>query len=125
MDPSVRVVLVDDSDVFRESMGFLLESYPDLSVAGSVALGGDAARTCSEVAADVAVVDYRLPDLDGGEAAREIREACPGTAVVFLSASLGQDEADAARLAGAPLVGKDAGVDALVDAIRAAVGRRV
>lgn len=123
METPIRVLLVEDNDVFRESMAFLLGTFEDVDVVGSVALGGSAARACADLAADVAVIDYRLPDVDGGDAAREVREVCPDASVVFLSASVGQDEQDAARIAGAPLVGKDAGVDALVEAVRRAAGR--
>ncbi|HET7745077.1 MAG TPA: response regulator transcription factor [Gaiellaceae bacterium] len=123
MEQPIRVLLVEDNDVFRESLAFLLGAYEGIDVVGSVALGGEAARASAELQVDVAVVDYRLPDLDGAEAAREIRDLRPKTAVVFLSASVGADEADAARIAGAPLVGKDAGVDALVAVVRTAAGR--
>jgi len=70
----------------------------------------------------VVVIDYRLPDVDGTEVAREVREARPEASVVFLSASVGKDERDAAKIAAAPLVGKDAGMDALVEAVRAVSG---
>lgn len=123
MEQPIRVLLVEDNDVFRESLAFLLGAYEGIDVVGSVALGGEAARASAELQVDVAVVDYRLPDLDGAEAAREIRDLRPETAVVFLSASVGAEEADAARIAGAPLVGKDAGVDALVAVVRTAAGR--
>jgi len=60
--------------------------------------------------------------VDGAEAAAEVRRRCPEAAVVFLSASTGDDEVAAARSSGTSLVGKDEGVDALVDAIRGARG---
>ena len=123
MATPIRVLLVEDNDVFRESTAFLLGTYDDVDVVGTVALGADAARTCADLQADVAVIDYRLPDVDGGEAAREVREVCPDASVVFLSASVGREEQDAARVAGAALVGKDAGVDALVEVVRRAVDR--
>jgi DNA-binding NarL/FixJ family response regulator len=68
-------------------------------------------------------MDYRLPDIDGEEAAQDVRERCPQATIVFLSASAGQDEIDAARRAGAAFVRKDEGVDALVGAVRQAAGR--
>jgi DNA-binding NarL/FixJ family response regulator len=123
MSRPIRVLLVEDNDVFRESLAFLLGAYDDVEVVGAVALGGEAARATSDLTADVVVIDYRLPDVDGGEVAYEVRAACPDAVVVFLSASLGVDEQDAARAASAPLVGKDAGVDALVKAVREVVGR--
>lgn len=123
MDEPIRVLLVEDNDVYRESLVFLLRRYDGLEVVGAVADGGSAARACAEHGADVVVIDYRLPDVDGAEAAGDVRERCPEASVVFLSASAGQDELDAARRAGVPLVRKDQGVDALVGAVRAAAGR--
>ncbi len=118
---TIRVLLVEDNDVYRESLEFLLDRYDGLEVVGGVALGEAAASACSELGADVVVVDYRLPDLDGAEVATEVRERCPGATVVFLSASAGPDEVGAARSAGVALVRKDEGLDVLVGAVRAAM----
>ena len=116
----IRVLLVEDNDVFRESLVFLLRRQADVEVVGAVADGSSAARACAELEADVVVIDYRLPDVDGAEVAEAVRDRCPGTSVVFLSASAGKEEHEAARSTGAPLVRKDEGVDALVDAVRTA-----
>jgi DNA-binding NarL/FixJ family response regulator len=123
MRAPIRVLLVEDNEVFRQSLAFLLEAYEDVEVVGAVADGSAAAALCEELGAEVAVIDYRLPDLDGTATAAAVRDACPATTVVFLSASVGSDERDAARVASARLVRKDEGVDVLVDAVRAAAGR--
>lgn len=123
-DAPIGVLLVEDNDVYRESLVFLLRRVQGLDVVGAVADGAAATRACLELDPDVVVLDYRLPDLDGAEVAADLREKCPGVAVVFLSASAGRDEYDAASGAGAALVRKDEGVDALVGAVRAAAGRR-
>jgi DNA-binding NarL/FixJ family response regulator len=116
----IRVLLVEDSDVYRESLELLLGLEPDVEVVGAVATGGEAAEACDELAAEVVVIDYRLPDVSGTEAASDVRARCPQAAVVFLSASAGEDERVAARSTGSPLVRKDEGVEALVEAVRAA-----
>jgi DNA-binding NarL/FixJ family response regulator len=115
---AVRVLLVEDNDVYRESLAFLLGRRPDVEVVGAVPDGASAAPACSELEADVVVVDYRLPDLDGLEVADAVRERCPAASIVFLSASAGERQLEAARRAGVPLVRKDDGVDALVAAVR-------
>jgi DNA-binding NarL/FixJ family response regulator len=116
----LRLLLVEDSDVYRDALEFVLGRRDDVAVVGSSADGSSAASLCAELGADVVVVDYRLPDLDGAEVAAEIRQRAPNAAVVFLSASAGSEELEAARIAGVALVRKDAGVEALVAAVRAA-----
>lgn len=116
--PPIRIVLVEDHDVFRRSLEFLLGRTVGIEVVGSVALGGDAANVCAAAGADVAVVDLRLPDVDGWQAAADVRERSPGTRIVFLSGADGPEEHEAARRLRAPLVRKNDGVEALVGAVR-------
>ena len=123
-DSPIRVLLVEDNDVYRESLVFLLRRIDGLEVIGAVADGASAVRSCVELDPDVVVVDFRLPDFGGAELAADLRARRPEVAVVFLSASAGRDEYDAASSAGAALVRKDEGVDALVGAVCAAAGRR-
>jgi DNA-binding NarL/FixJ family response regulator len=124
VETPIAVLLVEDNEVYRESLVFLLRRVDGLEVVGAVADGAAATPACLELGPDVVVLDYRLPDIDGAEVAADLREACAGVEVVFLSASAGRDEYDAASSAGAALVRKDEGVDALVRAVRAAAGRR-
>ena len=123
MTTPIRVLLVEDSEIYRDSLVFLLGRREGIEVVGAVADGASAVRVAPDLRPDVVVLDYRLPDVDGGEVAAELRERAPGTAVVFLSASAGREEYDAAAIADAPLVRKDEGVDALVSAVRTAAGR--
>jgi two-component system response regulator AlgR len=118
----IRVLLVEDNDAFRDTISFLLRRVDGVEVVGEESGGSGAAAACAAADADVAVLDYRLPDVSGPIAAAEIRELCPGVGVVFLSAFSGSEEQEAARIAGVRLVRKDEGVDALVAAIREATG---
>lgn len=120
---SVRVLLVEDNEVYRDSLVFLVGRLDEIEIVGAVADGRAAVRAWGELQPDVAVVDYRLPDVDGGQVAAELRSLTPGAAIVLLSASAGSEEYDAASSAGAVLVRKDSGIDALVEAVRAAAGR--
>jgi two-component system nitrate/nitrite response regulator NarL len=120
---AIRVLLVEDNDVYRESLTFLLGRREDVEVVGGIATGSAAAAGCVELAADVAVIDFRLPDIDGAEVANAVRERSPATAVVFLSASAGSEEREAARISGWALVQKDEGVESLVQAIHAGARR--
>ena len=120
---SISVLLVEDNDVYRESLVFLLRRVDGIEVVGAVADGTAAVPACLELTPTVVVLDYRLPDIDGAEVAAELRKRCPAAAIVFLSASASAGEYDAAAGAGAALVRKDEGVDALVSAVRAAARR--
>jgi DNA-binding NarL/FixJ family response regulator len=119
----IRVVLVEDNEVFREALELLLGLRSDMTVVASVPDGTDAAGAASELRPDVVLMDYRLPGLDGVQATRAVREACPQTAVVCLTASANLRERDALTEAGAvACLRKDQGLDAIVAAIREAAG---
>jgi DNA-binding NarL/FixJ family response regulator len=116
---AIRVLLVEDNEAYRESLRFLLGRRSGIGVSGAVASGEEAASAVGDLDVDVAVVDFRLPGIGGVEVAEAIRSRAPGTRVVFLSASAGREEREAARTLGIALVQKDEGVDALETAIRA------
>jgi DNA-binding NarL/FixJ family response regulator len=118
LESPIRVLLVEDNDVYRDSLVFLLGARAELAVVGAEGTGEGAIRRARELQPDVSVIDFRLPDVDGGTVAASVESA-----VVFLSASAGEAEYDAASSAGAALVRKDEGLDTLVGAIRAAAGR--
>jgi len=120
----IRVVLVEDNDVFREALELLLGLRPEMQVVATVADGADAAGVVAEVRPDVVLMDYRLPGLDGVQATRAVKEASPETAVVCLTASANLRERDALLEAGAvDCLRKDDGLDAIVAAIRNAARR--
>jgi DNA-binding NarL/FixJ family response regulator len=117
----IRVVLVEDNEVFREALELLLGLRPDIAVVASVTDGSKAAGVVAEVEPAVVLMDYRLPGLDGVQATRAVLAACPGTAVVCLTASANLRERDALVEAGAvDCIGKDEGLDAIVAAIQSA-----
>ena len=125
MSEPIRVVLVEDNDVFREALELLLGLRPEMQVVATVADGADAAGVVAEVRPDVVLMDYRLPGLDGVQATRAVKEASPETAVVCLTASANLRERDALLEAGAvDCLRKDDGLDAIVNAILDAAGRR-
>jgi DNA-binding NarL/FixJ family response regulator len=121
MTEPIRIVLVEDNEVFREALELLLGLRDDIAVVASVPDGTDAAAAAAEFTPDVVLMDYRLPGLDGVQATRAVREAAPETAVVCLTASANLRERDALIEAGAvDCLRKDQGLEAIVEAIRAA-----
>jgi DNA-binding NarL/FixJ family response regulator len=119
----IRVLLVEDNDVYRSSLELLLGLQEALDIVGGISEGGDAARMAHETQADVVLMDFRLPGIDGAEATRAVLEAWPGCAVVCLTAEATEEEDEAVRGAGATaLVRKGGPIDELVATIRAAAG---
>ena len=124
MAAPIRIVLVEDNDVFREALELLFGLRSDVEVVASVADGADAVRACREHNPDVILMDYRMPVLDGVQATRAVHDACPNAAVVVLTASANMREMDALREAGAvACLSKSQELDQIVEAIFAAVGR--
>ena len=121
MAEPIRLVLVEDNQVFREALELLLGLQSDIEVVATVGDGSSAAEVVRMHKPDVVLMDYRLPGLDGVQATRAVREACPDVAVVCLTASANFREIDALYEAGAvACLSKDQALDEIVDAIRRA-----
>jgi len=121
----IRVLLVEDNQVFSEALELLLGLQEDIEVVGAVGEGQKAVEAVLELVPDVIVMDYRLPGIDGVQATRAVRAAAPGVAVVCLTASANLREVDALYEAGAvACLSKDQELDEIVAAIRRAVGAR-
>ena len=73
-EPKIRVLLVDDHQVLRDGLRALLEGEEDMAVIAEAGTGKDAIRLASEMRPDVIVMDLGLPDGNGINAIREIRE---------------------------------------------------
>jgi len=117
---SVRVLLVDDHDLFRTGLRNLLEER-GVQIAGEAATGADAVRLVREVAPDVVIMDLHMPGMSGIEAIRQIASIAPLTRVLVLTISDQDEDVLHAILAGAcGYLLKDASVDELIRGIEAA-----
>ena len=121
MAAAIRLLLVEDNQVFREALELLLVLQEDIEVVASVAEGSSAADAVRAHRPDVVLMDYRLPGIDGVQATKAVRDADPDVAVVCLTASANLREVDALFEAGAiACLSKDQELDEIVDAIRRA-----
>lgn len=119
----IRLVVVEDNHVFREALELLLGLRPDVEVVASVETGASAAAVVGELRPDVVLMDYRLPGMNGAEATRAIRGACPESAVVCLTASVTGREIQELLDAGAvACLTKDEALDDIIAAIHRAAG---
>jgi DNA-binding NarL/FixJ family response regulator len=117
---AVRVLLVDDHDLFRTGLRNLLEEQ-GLDIVGEAADGAQAVRMTRELAPDVVVMDLNMPGMTGVEATRQVTIAAPLTRVVVLTISDQDGDVLDAILAGAcGYLMKDASIDELMAGIRAA-----
>jgi DNA-binding NarL/FixJ family response regulator len=114
----VRVAIVEDNDVFRETLELLFGMRDEVVVVGSASSGDDAPDLARRVTPDVVLMDYRMPGLNGAEATRAVLASCPSTKVVLLSASVTEEETAEVRAAGAVgFVTKDEDFDRLVSVV--------
>jgi DNA-binding NarL/FixJ family response regulator len=117
---AIRVLLVDDQQLLTDSLARLLESEPDITVVG-VAASVAEVRQLARQRMDVALMDYRLPDGTGAEAARIIKLAWPNARIVMLTAVRDDETVLESIQAGADgYMTKDQAVDDVVGVVRAA-----
>ena len=115
----IRVLVADDHPAFREGLCRLLEEEEDLEVVARAADGEEALRLAKELLPDVAIIDVAMPEVNGIEAATQIKASCPATAVLMISAYNYQSYILASLRAGAAgYLLKNAPLRELINAVR-------
>ena len=117
----IRVMIVDDHAVVRSGLSAFLLAFDDLEYVGDAAGGADAVRMCVSVNPDVVLMDLVMPEMDGAEATRRIKESCPQVQVIALT-SYKEDELvqDALKAGALSYLLKNVSAEELAGAIRAA-----
>ena len=97
----IKVMLVDDHEVVRRGLRSLVETTDDLEVVAEAGSVAEAVRKAQQSQPDVVVMDVRLPDGSGIEAAREIRAQRPATRVLMLTSYADEGAVFSSIMAGA------------------------
>jgi DNA-binding NarL/FixJ family response regulator len=118
--PAVRIVIADDHQVARAGFAALLDTQPDFTVVGTACDGAEAVRICGELRPDVALMDVRMPGMDGIEATRRLAGAAAGGPRVLILTTFDLDEYvyDALRAGASGFLLKDVTAERLFDAVR-------
>ena len=115
----VRVLVVDDQELFRRGLIMLLGSDSDIEVVGEAADGVTATDLAVKTAPDVILLDVRMPRRTGVEACRAIKEAVPSAKIIMLTVS--DEEADlyeSVKNGAAGYLLKDSSIEEVAQAIR-------
>jgi DNA-binding NarL/FixJ family response regulator len=116
----LRVLIVDDHDLFRTGLKNLLEEQ-GIHVVGEAANGKTAIRLTSELAPDIVIMDLNMPGLTGVETTRQLSSLAPLTRVIVLTISAEDSDVMSAIMAGAcGYLLKDSSIQDLMQGIRAA-----
>jgi DNA-binding NarL/FixJ family response regulator len=117
----VRILLVEDNQVFRDALQLLLGMRADVEVVAAVADGSEALPAAEQHKPDVVLMDFRLPGMDGVQATQALKKAHPEIGVVVLTASANSREIEALYEAGATsCLTKDQELETIVETIRQA-----
>ena len=81
----IRILLVDDHDLFREGLAGIISTQPDLQVIGEAGDGLEAIVKARELKPDLIMMDIQMPGCDGLEATQKIKRELPDTVIVMLT----------------------------------------
>jgi len=101
VNPTLRILVVDDHGIVREGLSVLLERDGTRKVVGSVATGEEAVIAAERLSPDIVIMDLVLPSLNGIDATRNIVKNCPRISVIALSACHTPEQVSRALNAGA------------------------
>jgi DNA-binding NarL/FixJ family response regulator len=119
MSDVISVMIVDDHPVFRQGLKNILAAQEDLRVLAEAGDGESAITKAQELHPDVMIMDINLPQLNGLQATRELKDRCPDIKVIMLTAYDDEEQIYHAIRAGASAYhAKDVRPDLLMDVIR-------
>jgi DNA-binding NarL/FixJ family response regulator len=115
----IRVVVVDDQELFRRGLIMLVAAEEDIEVVGEASDGDEAAELAASTVPDVVLMDVRMPKRSGIEACRTIKQVAPSAKIIMLTVSDEEgDLYDAIKNGASGYLLKDASIDQVAQAIR-------
>ena len=115
----IRVVVVDDQELFRRGLIMLIAAEDDIDVVGEASDGDEAAELAASTVPDVVLMDVRMPKRSGIEACRTIKQVAPSAKIIMLTVSDEEgDLYDAIKNGASGYLLKDASIDQVAQAIR-------
>ncbi|OEH84190.1 DNA-binding response regulator [Desulfuribacillus stibiiarsenatis] len=119
---TAKILLVDDHELVRLGLKTLIEKESDLVVVGEAADGNEAIQKYMELRPDITLMDIRMPNKNGIEACREIRDQCNAAKVLMVTSHADDDAMFSSIMAGAVgYIKKEIGSNELVSSIRKAL----
>jgi DNA-binding NarL/FixJ family response regulator len=116
---TISVVIADDQVMVRAGFRRLLESEPDIDVVGEAGDGKEAVEQVTKARPDVALLDIRMPTMDGIEATRRIVASTDTSVVILTTFDLDEYVYDALRAGAAGFLLKDAPPEQMIEAVHA------
>ena len=118
---ALGVLLADDQELIRQSLSFVMSKQEDIEMVGTAANGCEALELVEEKQPDVVLLDIRMPEMDGVECTRRIKQEFPGIKVIILTTFDDDDYVfDALRYGASGYLLKGVSVDGLTNAVREA-----
>jgi NarL family two-component system response regulator LiaR len=121
MDKPITVLLVDDHEVVRQGVRFFLGSQAEFEIVGEADSGTAAVKLAEETIPDVVLMDLVMPEMDGVEATRQVKNISPRTQIVVLTSYHDDEYIFPALQAGAiSYILKDVRMEEVAEAIKRA-----
>src|SRR5699024_11180943 len=87
----IRVLIAEQQLLFQDALRVILDDTEDITIVDAVNNGAEAVKKVAQLQPDIILMNFHLPEKDGIEATKEIKEAHPNTKVVLLTSEIHED----------------------------------